>query len=134
MSTMTIVDVATHCDLQAAIHRRLFELLGTWAADDAEPARQRWYATAAHRHAWHAELWAQRRPVIPDSPTADAAAAIDPPDDADGRFAWYRATLDRLVADTERAAEHFDPVLDPGSVRVARLVSNDLAELAATAP
>jgi hypothetical protein len=135
VSTMPITELVDRCAAMAATHRRLFDVLGGWAVDDPDPIRQRWYATAAHRHAWHAELWDERRPAIPVEPTpAAAATGLTPPEGTDERADWYSGVLARLLADTAALAGDVDAVLDPGTVRVTQLVGADLGELVSTAP
>ncbi len=135
VSTVPITALVDRCTAMTARHRRLFELLGAWAMDDPDAARQRWYATAAHRHAWHAELWDRRRPTIPvESSAGSEPAEATPPDDVDERRRWYTEVLAALIADTAALADGVDPELDPGTLRVTRLVAADLDELAATAP
>lgn len=131
MSTMTITDLVDRCTLMSATHRRLFELVGSWVADEPDPARQHRYATAAHRHAWHADLWDGRRPAVPVEPSVADPASLTPPDDAAERAHWYDAVLTELIRDTTAIAAAVDPVLDPGTMRVAQLVTADLAELRA---
>jgi hypothetical protein len=129
--TVPIAALIDVCESMAARHRALFELLGGWVTDDADGGVQRWWSSAAHRHAWHADLWQSRRPAIP----VDAAApdpAPGPPDD--DRVAWYLERLTELRADTAAVAATIDPDLDPATARVTRLVATDLDDLIATAP
>jgi hypothetical protein len=57
------------------VERRLFEILGRWSLD-ANPAElARLLAVQSHHHAWHAALWAERRPVLHDLTEADVAVA-----------------------------------------------------------
>lgn len=132
MSTVPIVELVGRCDEMAATHRRLFELVGSWVADEPDPARQRLYGIASHRHAWHAELWEQRSPAIPVEAASNGAPQRTPPEDGDARHDWYHGALADLIDDTVALADAVDPTLDPGTVRVARLVLADLADLTAS--
>jgi len=46
------------------IEQALFELLGSWVGDVALPAVQVFLDGQSARHAWHAQLWADRLPVL----------------------------------------------------------------------
>ncbi len=63
------------------IEQALFEVLGSWVADIAIPAVQIHLDAQASRHAWHAELWADRLPVLagvdPDGLTRPPQPALD---------------------------------------------------------
>jgi hypothetical protein len=129
--TVPIAELVDTCEHMAAANQALFERLGEWVTDEPDPAAQQWFGVACHRHAWHAELWSERRPKIPVDPTADADVTTDDPGD---RAAWYSEHIARLQ---ERLAElevRVDPVLDPATTRVIRLVAADLADLATSAP
>jgi hypothetical protein len=75
------------------IDRRLFEVVGGWVPTVAEPATKRWLAAVARHHAWRADQWAARFPVVRE---LDLAAATRPPP------GWAEA-LDLLAA-TDRGA------------------------------
>jgi hypothetical protein len=66
---------------------RLFEVLGAWSLDGGDADASRLFATASHHHAWHAGLWAERRPLLHD---------LDP---------TSLATPDELVAAVRAVAE-----------------------------
>lgn len=114
----------------ASAHRQLFEVLGSWIADELDPDRQRHFAIACHRHAWHAELWTERTPSIPVEPLRVDPALPPPPSEPATRLDWYLSRLDELVERTSQVAAEIDPALDPSTARVTRLVLADLAELA----
>ena len=125
---IAITDLIEVCDEQYARHLGWFELLGQRVRAEPDPALQRLFATAAQRHAWHAELWASRRPAIPH----DMVHTLPPPvapaieDDLPAAYREHlvaeRAKLARLRADVDRD-------LDPSTVRVIDLVDADLADL-----
>jgi len=126
VSSLAITDLIDLCERMQAEEQLLFETLGSWVPDEPDPDRQRRYATAAHRHAWHAELWGARRPAVPlDGPARVADRAPGTSDPAE-RAAWYDARLAALVTALQEAAGRVDPVLDPGTQRVIDLVAADL--------
>jgi hypothetical protein len=131
VTTIGIVDLVELCDEQCATHLGWFVALGERVRDERDPRRQRWCGEAAHRHAWHAELWAQRRPSIPH----DAVHELPPPrsiDVGDDLAAAYRAHVDEQRSLFDRLRRDIDPELDPSTARVITLVATDLDDLAAT--
>jgi hypothetical protein len=125
-----IVDLVGVCDEQYAVNLGWFVVLGERVRDETDPQLQRWFATAAHRHAWHAELWASRRPAIPHDAIHElpAPAAIEVGDDL---AVAYRDHLVLQRAWLGRLRDEIDPELDPSTLRVLTLVDADLADLAA---
>jgi hypothetical protein len=125
-----IVELVDVCERQSARNDELFRTLGAWVADEPDPSRQRWFATAAHRHAWHAELWRQRRPQIPVDAAVEESSPIDvEPDD---RSAWYRSQLASLLDELAALRDRVDGVLDPSTCRVIDLVTNDVQSVSDT--
>lgn len=122
-----IVELHAVCtDLQRR-NQSLFETLGRWVATTDPPAVQQLAAEAGHRHAWHAQLWAERTPTIPvTDPYVPPPAALD---DAD-RLASYRLALGDLLTTVEALTGRIDRQLDPSTARVIDLVTADLAALA----
>jgi hypothetical protein len=125
-----IVELGEACALMRARSLDLFEQLGALVTTTSDPALQRTFAAASHRHAWHAELWAARCPTIPgvdlDALTArhrGIRLADGPP------AAAYRAILGELIVELEALDWRVDPELDPGTDRVVALVGADLADL-----
>jgi hypothetical protein len=124
------VPISELVDISASMHARfnaLFETLGRWVASTGDPAVQQRFAQAAHRHAWHADLWAERRPTIPLD--AGPSAQLDEvPDDpaASVRLAWYVGQVERLRAELGELSGRIDPVLDPSTARVISLITHDL--------
>ena len=128
MERIDLVDLVALCDEQCAVDLGWFAALGERVRDEPDPRRQRWYATAAHRHAWHADLWAQRRPAVPH----DAAPALSAPAPVEVGGDLAAAYHDHLAAQRERLArlrDAVDPDLDPSTRRVIALVDADLADL-----
>jgi hypothetical protein len=99
-------------------------------ADTPAPELQRLFAEACHRHAWHAELWAERAPTIPG-----VALDLEPARSAGGepevgrRAVQYAAALAGLLHDLEVLAGRVDRLLDPSTTRTLALVTTDLTDL-----
>lgn len=136
-----IVELAARCASMAELHLEWFRRLGGWVVDTADGRRQRLFAEACHRHAWHAELWAARAPALDGVVAApDRPPAPSPPSDqrdhqrddrgtAEGRAAAYAAALERMLAELGQLTDRVDPRLDPATVRTAALVRTDLVDL-----
>ena len=122
-----------------ALERRLFELTGAWAADPgADPSLRVPLDAWSAEHAWHAELWADRLPVLS---VVDAQALVELPGPLAevlgeleaatpiGRLAGLaRVVLPRLVTSYARHLE-VSPVASEAPVRRAlRLVLSDETE------
>ena len=137
--------VAGHCRWLEA---RLFEVLGAWvtAEDDAEVKAM----LAAHslRHAWHADVWRDRLPLVahldPEGLTAPAgegvAAVVDALAEASGDdqtverlAAAARFVLPRLAAAYRSRMEAAHPLADGPTVRWLGLVVADEAAALAEA-
>lgn len=129
-----IVELGEFCARQRAHCLVLFELTGSWVASTPDPTQQRRFATATHRHAWHAELWAERCPAIPpvelDALVADHQAAT-PFVGADARARAYDQLLADIAGELDEIERRLDPVLDPSTARTIDLVRRDLTELGA---
>jgi hypothetical protein len=90
------------------------------------------FASAAHRHAWHAQLWEQRAPTIPVEPdTEPSVGALDREVDPSERRDVYRAALESEITRVATVAAGVDRELDPSTARVIDLVSADLSDLLA---
>ncbi len=96
------------------------------------------------RHAWHAELWAERLPVlagvdterlsVPSRPTQAVFAALEgeglpgaegPPGALQRLAALYRVILPRLVTSYVRHLRIASPITDGPVTRALRLVLHD---------
>jgi hypothetical protein len=131
VSTVEITELVDVCERMSLLNRVLFEQLGSWVADESDPRRQQWFAVACHRHAWHADLWTERRPRIPvDGTRGDVGL----PSTGDDRAAWYRERLGEIQGELAAIETQIDATLDPSTSRVIHLVAADLATLAASAP
>jgi hypothetical protein len=124
----SITELVDLCDDHCAAALGWFVVLGQRVAREPDPTLQRLWAAAAHRHAWHAELWAERRPAIPQ----DAVHPLPEPkapevgDDLVGAYR-HHLQMHRSFLAALRAAT--DPDLDPSTRRVVELVDADLADL-----
>jgi hypothetical protein len=126
VSTVTIAELVDVCERMAEVNRELFERLGAWVTDESDPSRQQWFAVACHRHAWHAELWTERRPKVPlDATRSDIVLPSNPAD----RAAWYRERLGEIQDELAALEAEVDATLDPSTTRVIQLVAADLATL-----
>jgi hypothetical protein len=138
VSTPTIVELVELCERMAAVNRRLFEIVGSWVADESDPTAQRHFSTGAHRHAWHADLWEARRPAVPigaGDAGLDAAASLGSlrpvaGDDATlDRLQWYHARLRELLGRLDGLLARVDDDLDPSTARTATLTRADVIDL-----
>lgn len=125
---IAIAELVDLCDERCASELGWFTVLGERVRDEPDPGLQRLLATAAHRHAWHADLWWARRPAIPHDAVRTTPAPARP-DVGDDLVAAYRAHLVHQRSLLARLRADTDPDLDPATVRVATLIDADLADL-----
>ncbi len=132
----TIDDLTRRVHRWIALEGLLFETLGRWARELAEPAVKRTMATWCHRHAWHADLWRNRLPAIPHHQVAhDGGTWLAPLRSAMGNVATTADALavlsgPVLQALQDASAQHRDAIdrrLDGPTARVLDLVDTDLA-------
>lgn len=130
VTPLGIVELGEVCARMRAQSLDLFRELGAWVAA-AGVEQQRWFSTACHQHAWHAELWAQRSPAIPpvdlDAAVADASRTRLPHEPDAGA---YRSLLHSTLAELDELSRRVDVDLDPATQRVLTLVRRDLTDLA----
>jgi hypothetical protein len=126
-----IIELVGVCNTMRSRNLSLFGTLGAWITTTAPSELQRLFAEACHRHAWHAELWEARTPVIRSA--ASAPAESERFEDIDGdelRRDRYRSELSE-IEDTLRALRtRIDQALDPSTARTIDLVGRDVVELA----
>jgi hypothetical protein len=128
--SVPILELVEVCAREQARSTSLFEHLGGWVASTSQPALQRLFGAAAHRHAWHAELWARRSPTVPVAALAADVAAISEAGDDTDRWTAYVTALGLLIVDLEELRQRVDPDLDPSTIRVLDLVLADAHQLA----
>jgi hypothetical protein len=125
-----IIELGAICASMRARNIDLFEQLGAWVVDTDDHELQRLFALGSHLHAWHAELWAQRAPVIPPVELDTSVAHPPLPLVALGdRAGDYRAALDTMLEDLHQLSARIDVLLDPSTARTVGLVTNDLTDL-----
>ena len=134
----------------AWVELRLFEVVGGWVPEVAEPEVVAHLAAASRRHAGRAELWLGHRPVVagrdPDdlvaapSPAAEAAVtalagAADAPDAADPAGATaerlarlYRGVMPALLAAYAAVEQAASPIADPALRRSLRVATAEAAD------
>lgn len=146
---LTLHECAARHGAYRWIEHRLFELTGAWASAPGTPAAARLHLTAASaQHAWHAQLWADRLPVLadldPDAVTRPAGANLDrlldgleppwrggpePAGDGQGAIGFlashYQVVLPRLLRSYERHGHALSEVADGPSIRTLRFVRLD---------
>jgi hypothetical protein len=136
------------------IERRLFEVYGGWVAHEAVAEARLFYDLQSQYHAWHAELWEERLPVLdgvdPDTLSIPPSVGVErlltrvsgaPPagDEADAPgvgpggtlvrlVGMARVVLPRLVAGYTRHLARVVPVADGAVARTLELVRRDEVE------
>ena len=124
-----IIELGQICNALRARNTELFAQLGGWLVDTPDLELQRLFAEACHRHAWHAQLWAQRTPAIPPVETSpDEPSTAQPPEvvaPAD-RATVYADAIDQLESTATATRDRLDALLDPGTARTIELVLTDL--------
>lgn len=122
------------------IEMRLFEVLGGWATDVPETDVKLLLAEQAHHHAWHAELFGDRLPGLPDrtvddltvAPTAELAGfveALERPDSTLERLVGvFRVLVPHKIAAYSAHLERSSSVADAPVVRALELSRRDEVE------
>lgn len=121
------------------VEHRLFELTGAWAAEIDLPAVALHLDEVSAQHAWHADLWAQRLPVLDDvdpealtapapgvAPLLDGLAAEEGP--VPRLAGLYRVVVPRLLVTYDRHLGRVQLVADGPTARTLRLVLRDELE------
>lgn len=121
------------------VEHRLFEVTGAWATDGGPPALAVHAAEVSLQHAWHAELWEDRLPVLAGRDPAELTVAPAPvvqamdtlaafSDPADRLAGLYRALLPRLLATYGAHAARAAEVSEGPVRRALTLVCRDETE------
>ncbi len=140
LGALPLERAAEHVGAYRWVERRLFELTGAWAAEADLPAVQVHLDRVSTEHAWHAELWEDRLPVLDGTdrealtrPAGPALGALIDTLAATGqtlgRLAGLtRVVLPRLLVTYDRHLARAVPVADGPVVRALRLVRRDELE------
>jgi hypothetical protein len=150
---LTLEEAAVRHGAYRWTERRLFELTGAWAAAPGLPDEARILCfEASAQHAWHAELWEARLPVLPgvdhERYTRPLGQAVEPllaslapgawdgEDEAAGRrfvAGLARVVLPLLLVSYRGFGERLAPVSDGPGIRALTLVVRDEEEEMAAA-
>ncbi len=145
---LRLQEVAARQGAYRWVELRLFELTGSWAAAPGLPdGARRLLFEASTSHAWHAELWWDRLPVLSgvdrERLTRPIGSAVEPllaslvpgafPADGEieGRrfcVGLARVVLPLLLVSYRRFGERLVPVADQPTIRALGLVVSDTEE------
>jgi hypothetical protein len=126
-----ILELGGVCATMRTRNLDLFRTLGSWVTASKPGDLQRLFVEACHRHAWHAELWEARTPVI--GTTAFQPSELEQLEDIEGdqsRRDRYRSELSGIEEALRALRTRIDPTLDPSTARTIDLVGRDVVELA----
>ncbi len=124
-----IVELVDICHSMQQRNIELFARLAAIVANGEAGSSGRLFAEACHRHAWHADLWAARRPVIPVEPTPVTPTTVAAGDDDGDLVGTYRTEIDVIRELLRELTGRVDRDLDPSTARVIELVSADLTSI-----
>jgi hypothetical protein len=132
---MLITELARRAARFEWVERRLFEVVGAWAADESNADAVRLFAAQARHHAWRASMWSELAPVLHDG---DPSALAIPSAAAEAleALASTAATVDRVTAlgeivlpnvvrTYERELADANEVSDAPVMRALQLLSQD---------
>lgn len=135
---MLIRDTARHLARHAWVERRLFEIVGGWAADTTDGDAARVLGAASHHHAWRASLLEEQVPLLHDldpsqlEASASLVAFLDavaaPADVLERLVGLVRVVVPDLVAGYEEDLAASSAVADAPVIRALRLVLADEQE------
>jgi hypothetical protein len=129
-----------------AVESALFGLAGRWSAEPGSPGAQLYFFAASQQHAWHAELWAARRPMAsglgapgcgldaePARSLLETLGALGEGGSFEERSVrrlsgWCRVLLPRLAVTYERHRQRAVPSADGPLLRALRHVLMDVHE------
>lgn len=119
------------------IEMRLFEVLGGWVADLSEVDVKLRLAEQAHHHAWHADLFRDRMPALPDlgaddltvAPNEELVGFVDalgrPTDTVERLVGVFRVLIPHKIAAYSSHLERASAVADGPVVRALELARRD---------
>lgn len=137
---LTLAQAAERFGAYRWVERRLFELTGAWAAEATPPDARIHLDVVSRQHGWHAELWADRLPVLDgtdhDALTRPAGPVLGPLVAELARqggtvarlAALYRVVVPRLIVTYDRHLRRATAAADAPAVRALRLVRRDEVE------
>ena len=135
--TSTLLDAARVVGGYVWLEERLFEILGGWVSEVAEPEAKLRLAADSQHHAWHAALWRERLPalreidgdelVAPGRPAlvAVVAALRASPTTVEKLAGVYRVVLPHQAALYQRHLDTASAVTDGPTIRALQLVLAD---------
>lgn len=128
MGWRSIEELRDQIDRYRSIEWALCQVTGAWAGDDANPVARRNFAAASARHAWHLQLWNERRPQINTVEPAPSPAAwvgersLTQATTTADRANALAAAATQLQATYEAHRESVDPLTDPPTAEVLRRI------------
>jgi hypothetical protein len=145
---LTLVESARLLGSYRWAELRLFEVLGSWVANETEPEARLFFDVQSRHHAWHAELWGERLPdvdsvvepdlltVAPDEGTDELMSSLGGvPGSEEGSggtlvrlVGLARVVLPRLVCGYGYHLNRTVPVSDAPVIRALRLALRDDVE------
>lgn len=140
VNRLGLLGVGELCAQIAARSDEMFRRTGRAVAATPPGPLQRFWATASHRHAWHADLAGERSPtviVIDHVARVERISRelfgrdrVEPAEvNPDRLGSWWNAQRSGLSTVLEAARTAVDGELDPGTARILDLVGSDLDAL-----
>jgi hypothetical protein len=138
-SAFTLVETARRLGAYRWVELRLYEAMGAWVGSIPELEVRLAVGGACRAHAWHAEVWLERFPLMHDLDPATSTAPADPSvarlldavagatDTLERLVGTYRVVVPRLVAAYTAHANHTSAAADGPVTRSLGLVLADEA-------
>ena len=136
----TLLDIARTAGRFAWLEDRIADMTGAWVSTIDDSDARLVVGARSHTHAWHADLWRDRMPVVPGLDTSsfvapardELARAIDQLADLETTLermvALHRVLLPRLVTAYALLLRGTNELIDAPTVRTVRLVLEDTRE------
>jgi hypothetical protein len=127
-------DLATTGGLLARyqwVETRLFEVMGGWVATVPDLDVKVCFGAHCYHHAWHADLWQQRRPNVATTAAAEndlapfVEALSTPTDTLERLVGVFRVLLPHKIGAYTAHLQLASPISDAPTIRSLRLVMND---------